>query len=428
VQRTDGEPRVRFYADLGDWKGIEMTIGSNAHSRNGKHRVVVAGGGFAALEAVLGIRQLAGERVEVDLVSAERELTYRPLAVVEPFGLGEAPRFDLAKIAATQHVKLSIDAVRAVDTERRVVQTGSGTELSYDSLVIAIGARPQRAVPGAFTYRGTPDAPELRWHLERVEAGEVPRTVFAVPAGIAWPLPLYEIALMTAARLTERNVNAELELVTAEQAPLAIFGSTASEAVAKLLDERGVKVRTSCMPTAFENGVLALVPSSPIPAELVIALPRLVGNPVPGLPADADGFFPVDRNCGIVGVDGVYAAGDATSFPIKQGGIATQQADVVAREVAARAGAAVSREPFRPVLRGMLLTGEGARFMRAEPAGGGDPSQFSSQMLWWPGTKVAGQYVSHYLAREVEQLGPTPAVAPEGIPVDVDLGEVGAHD
>ena len=94
-----------------------------------KHRVVIAGGGFAALEAVLGIRRLAGERVRIDLVSAERELTYRPLAVIEPFGLGEAPRFDLAEIAADQGVSLHIDAVRSVEPERRFVRTGSGTEL-----------------------------------------------------------------------------------------------------------------------------------------------------------------------------------------------------------------------------------------------------------------------------------------------------------
>ena len=405
------------------------TSSDASQSRNSKHRVVVAGGGFAALEAVLGIRRLAGGRVQVDLVSAERELTYKPLAVVEPFELGEAPRFDLAQIAADQDVSLTIDAVRSVDPARRVVQTGSGTELPYDSLVIAIGARPQRALPGAFTYRGTPDGPELRWHLERVERGEVRRTVFAVPAGVAWPLPLYEIALMTAARLTLKSVNAELEFVTAEQAPLAIFGPTASEAVAMLLAGRGVKVRTSRTPVSFEDGVLTLVPRSSIPADLVITLPRLVGNPVLGLPADADGFLPVDRNGNVVGADGVFAAGDATSFPIKQGGIATQQADAVAREVAARAGAQVSREPFRPVLRGMLLTGEGARFMRTDVGGGsGDSSRFSGHMLWWPETKVGGQYVSHYLAREIEPLEPKPAVAPDAIPIDVDLSEVAAHD
>jgi sulfide:quinone oxidoreductase len=387
-----------------------------------KQRVVIAGGGFAALEAALAIRRLAGERARIDLVSAERELTYRPLAVVEPFGLGEAPRFDLAEIAADQGVSLHIDAVRSVDPKRRVVRTGSGSELAYDSLVMAIGARPKRAVPGAFTYRGAPDGPELRWHTERIEAGEVPRTVFAVPSGVTWPLPLYEIALITAARLIAGGVSAHLELVTAEQRPLGIFGAEASAAVTALLDERGIKVRTSCAPVAFEDDTLRLVPDGATRADLVIALPQLVGNPVPGLPSDADGFLPVDRSCEVVGIDGVFGAGDATTFPVKQGGIATQQADAVARAVAARAGAPVSREPFRPVLRGMLLTGEGARFMRSEVAGGhGDVSEVSDHMLWWPETKVAGQYLSPYLSRRVEPVAPKGPVPADAIPIDVDL-------
>ena len=56
------------------------------------------------------------------------------------------------------------------------------------------------------------------------------------------------------------------------------------------------------------------------------------------------------------GLDGVYAAGDATWYPIKQGGLAAQQADVVATAIAAavgRAGAAdalssrAARDPDR---------------------------------------------------------------------------------
>ena len=132
----------------------------------------------------------------------------------------------------------------------------------------------------------------------------------------------------------------------------------------------------------------------------------------------------MDRACAVVGVDGVFGAGDATSFPVKQGGIATQQADAVAREVAARAGAPVSREPVRPILRGMLLTGEGARFMRSEVAGGhGDVSEVSDRILWWPETKVAGQYLSPYLSRRVEPVEPKGPVPADAIPIDVDLSE-----
>jgi sulfide:quinone oxidoreductase len=173
-----------------------------------------------------------------------------------------------------------------------------------------------------------------------------------------------------------------------------------------------------------EGGNLTVVPAGSVPADLVIALPRLRGNPVPGIPQNRDGFIPVDRDCRVQGIQSVYAAGDATSFPIKQGGIATQQAAAVAREIAAAAGAPVQREQFRPVLRGLLLTGEGARFMRSEVTGGqGDESEISDHILWWPQTKVAGQDVSQYLSKRIEPIQPKAPLAPDAIPVEVDLTE-----
>jgi sulfide:quinone oxidoreductase len=52
-----------------------------------------------------------------------------------------------------------------------------------------------------------------------------------------------------------------------------------------------------------------------------------------------------------------------TQFPLKQGGIATQQADVAAASIAAHAGADIEPHPFRPVLRGLLLTGMTPRYL-----------------------------------------------------------------
>ena len=60
------------------------------------------------------------------------------------------------------------------------------------------------------------------------------------------------------------------------------------------------------------------------------------------------------RNCGVRGVDDVYAAGDMTTFPLKQGGIAAQMADAAASAIAVRAGVPVAQHPFRPVIRGLL--------------------------------------------------------------------------
>jgi sulfide:quinone oxidoreductase len=96
------------------------------------------------------------------------------------------------------------------------------------------------------------------------------------------------------------------------------------------------------------------------------------------------------------GVEDVYAAGDATAFPVKQGGIACEQADAAAEAIAARAGAPVEPAPFTPVLRGMLLTERWARFLRRETVGGA--AEAADHALWWPPAKIAGRYLGPFLA------------------------------
>ena len=385
-------------------------------------RVVIAGGGFAALEAMIALRRLAGHRVDVTLVTPDPQLAYRPLAVVEPFGLGEAPHFDLAEITRDHDAELSVDAAVSVDTARRVLVTRSGRELSYDWLLVTTGAEPVQAVEGALTYRGAADRAAFEGLLGELESGDVRSVAFAVPSGTAWPLPLYELALMTAARASATGGQARFSLVTAEAAPLALFGRRASEAVEGLLHDGGIALHASRVPVSFADGVLSFVPEGSIEAERVVALPHLRGNAPTGLPTDSDGFVPVDGTGRVRDLDRVYAAGDVTSFPIKQGGIATQQADAAARAIAADAGAPVTAEDFRPVLRGLLLTGEGARFLRSEVAGGrGDVSEVSRRLLWWPEMKVAGRYLSHYLSREAEPVRQSEPLPPDAIPVELDL-------
>ena len=95
----------------------------------------------------------------------------------------------------------------------------------------------------------------------------------------------------------------------------------------------------------------------------------------------------------------VFAAGDATAFPIKQGGLAAQQADAVAEAIAASAGAGVHPQPFRPVLRGLLTAGGAARYMRARIATGtGDDCAVSERPLWWPPNRLCGRYLAPYLS------------------------------
>lgn len=100
----------------------------------------------------------------------------------------------------------------------------------------------------------------------------------------------YELALLTAAWLFERRVaGARLTVVTPERAPLAAFGARASDTLAELLDRHDVELRCAVSPRAVREGALVLGDGGTVAGERVVALARLVGPALPGLPADADG-------------------------------------------------------------------------------------------------------------------------------------------
>jgi sulfide:quinone oxidoreductase len=390
-------------------------------------RVLIAGGGVAALEAALALRALAEDRVSVELLAPEPQFWYRPLAVAEPFELGEVRQFELSELAAAAGATFSPGALTGVDAGSKLAHTSRGSSVPYDVLLVACGAVPTPAVPGALTFRGPADTDKIRQLLEELVAGQVGRVAFVVPWGAVWSLPIYELALMTAAYLDERDVGGvELVLVTPEDEPLQLFGRAGSEAVRELLEECGIAVRTGASPVELVDGELRLVPEGSVAADRVVALPRLRGPRIDGLPQTVEGFIPVDAHGQVHGLADVFAAGDITSFPVKQGGIAAQQADAAAELIAANAGADLTAQPFRPVLRGLLLTGRQPRYLRHELTGGaGDLSAASPEPLWWPPAKIVGRYLAPFLgaAAGVESPPEAPAT-PGAVPIEVELETV----
>jgi len=364
-------------------------------------RVIIAGGGVAGIESALALHALAPELVSIQLVSPKPEFAYRPLVVAEPFGHGHVQMVDLHAIARDTGAELRIAGLAGVDAARSLARLDDGTTLEYDALVLACGTRLVPAVPGALTFAGVGEVEDYRRLLGEIDAGEVESVGFVVPHGVVWPLPLYELALMTARRPATHR--ASLAIATPEEAPLDVLGPAAARAVLELLAEHSIALRTAVLPVGVHDRRLALAPEGEIAADRFVALPEQRGIEIDGVPHLPGGFIPVDEHGRVEDLPNVFAAGDITSHLVKQGGIAAQQADAVAEVIAAEAGAAILPEPFRPVLRSVLLTGNGPRYLSSRLGSAGEISSVATtQPFWSPADKIAAPFLAPYLARRIE--------------------------
>ncbi len=355
---------------------------------------------MAGLEAALALRELAGGRVSITMLAPEPEFVYRPMRVREPFGFSAARRYPLKEIARDIDIELRVDSFKRLDAPARVVHTGTGERLGYDALLLALGARLYARFKHAVTIDDRRIDEQLHGLIQDVEGGCVHRLAFVAPSAMPWPLPIYELALMTAGRAREMNVDLSVAIATPEDAPLAVFGSTVSGAVGRLLEEEGIVTITSAHCEIPEPGRVLIHPGARrLQVERIVALPELVGPSTPGVPGGAaGGFVPVDVHCGVRGLERVYAAGDATDFAIKHGGIAAQQADAAAEAIAALAGAPVDPKPFHPVIHGILLGAGKPLYLSAHVTGGhGSSSRIADAPAWSPPAKIAAKHLAPYL-------------------------------
>jgi sulfide:quinone oxidoreductase len=376
-----------------------------------KAKVVIVGGGVASLEATLALREILGEEVAIDVYSPRQEFVYRPYAVGEPYGTARVKTYDLEEVAPRAGAGFHLDSVVAVDPSTRLVTTHDGVSVPYDYLLLAPGATMLWPVPGARTFWGIADEGTVEDLLEEIRGGEVRSVAFTSSGSESWALPMYELALLAEARLAADGVgDVRLTIVTPEDSPLQLFGRVASGAVAALLADRGIEVATRRHPVRFENGFLETAPGEPMAFDQVVSLPRLEGRRIRGIGHDPEGFLRVDDHCRALGKERIYAAGDVTNYPVKQGGIAAQQADLVAESIAFELGAAVEPEPFDPILRGVLWTGHEPRYLQGWLGGGhGELSVMASQPPWdGGGDKIVAPRLSSFLA-EVDASAPVAA-------------------
>ena len=382
--------------------------------------VLIAGGGIAGLESLMAVRDLAGSAIRITLAAPVPDFVYKPLIVEEPFTSQPAEHHALAPIAEEFEAEFVQQGIAEVSPADHSAKLADRSSVEYDKLILCIGARPRPAFRDAMPLRTDGELLPIDSLLHETASSESGVIAFVIPPGRTWPLPVYELALMAQRRSRELGLrDVKALIVTPEQSPLIVFGRAASDAVGSLLAARGIKIRTGVAAKDLTDGELVLVPGDErVAVGQAISLPVLEGPNLAGVPSDEEGFIPIDDYARVRGVDDVYAAGDGTNFPIKHGGIGTEEADAAAEHIAAGFGAALDPQPFRPVIRGKLLTGDDSLHMQHAPAGGAGEGSASPDYLWWPPRKVAGRFLAPWLGHESGQLGEPPA---HSIDVEVAL-------
>ncbi len=363
-------------------------------------RVLIAGGGVAGLEVLLALRELAGDKVEVTLLAPKPEFVYRPMIVEEAFSLVPAERHELDLLVADRGGEFVLGELSEVVPDKHLVPPFRWRRAH----IRRRGDVRRRSEPARLCSRRRPFAPgrnrlrsTRRWQPQQpIPAARSPSLSHRACHG---RFPLYELAMFSQLRAAEQGLDLKTMIVTPEPEPLAIFGPPATDAVAGMLRGRGIEVRCGASVVDRDGDYIAVPDGEKLDVGAVVALPVLSGPNISGLPSDGDGFIPTDEHGQVRGVEDVFAAGDGTDFPIKQGGLGTQQADACAEMIAVacrrRRGAATfhagaSREahheiripqPFRRYFRGRR------RQVPRHP-----------EVLWWPSRKLAGRYLAPYLS------------------------------
>ncbi len=361
--------------------------------------VIIAGAGIAGIEGLLRLRRIAGDEVRVTVLSPSDEFVYRPLAVLEPFSHDSLRRYPLAGLladAGAEHVR---DRLARVDADFGLVATADGRELPYDALLVALGAGESNPFAHAVLFTDHNSGETFHSVIGDLQAGHVTSVTFVVPNWLVWPLPLYELALLTAHHAQAVGIDAELTFLTTEARPLKAFGQAAGDAIVGLLDDAGIVLRTGASIDVPGPGRLGL-DGEELYADRIVTLPRITGPAVPGLPAGTNWFTPIDDYCRVPGIEGhVFAAGDATDFPVKHGGLGAQQADTAAAGIAHLAGIGPRPAPLAPVIRSTLLTGETPLYLTACLQGDLGWSSAVHERAPWPiDHKLVAEELSPYLA------------------------------
>ena len=266
--------------------------------RSPRPRVVIAGGGVAAIEALLALRHLVGEQVSIQLLAPDHVFVHRPSSVARPFGLGGA-RADRPRGARPRSGRPAVARAAGGRGSRRAAWLSRGRRggaLRRPDRRRRRGA--EACGPGAITFAGPGQAAEVAALLDAVERGESRRLVFAVPAGATWSLPVYELAMMAAVDLRDRGVPERDALArdAGGRAAAALRQPPPARRSREMLDARGIALLTDTRAAGGARRPARRRAGPPLRPTRSSALPAL-GGPArsPGCPPTRAASSPSTR-------------------------------------------------------------------------------------------------------------------------------------
>ena len=385
-----------------------------------KPRVLVIGGGFAALETAFLLRMRHHDDVDIRLVSDRDQFLFRPNSIYVPFGADpDSLLVDLNKPLRRRHIEFERGRVAEVDPDQRLVTLDDGERFGYDKLVIATGADTNAGeIPGlaehGATIWTTDSMLEVRRRFEQVRdrarAGERQSVLFLVPPNNKCSGPLYEIVFMLETWLRRNDARDLVDITwsTYEHGFIQAFGPRLNDLVTEEFADRGIDGNLEEVATEVTAEEVRYADGSSRRFDHLIAFPPYVsGVRYPGLDSDDRGFVKTELGSRLAaGRDDVYVPGDAGDFPIKQAFLAFLQADAVANHILAEVHGRDFTEGFDPVSMCIMemfdkavfaqvpveLTGDPAMPVRVRP-GPDDDYKVGVSPVWRLGKKMLGMTV-----------------------------------
>jgi sulfide:quinone oxidoreductase len=279
---------------------------------------------------------------------------------MEPFGVERTASYLVADIIQHPNVQQWLGTLERVDAAAGKAYSPEGDEFDFDALIIATGTKPQIDLPPPAITLGAPKSLDaLKQVVADIDAGAVRNVLFTIADAPSWHLPLYEFALMAADRAESQSAQQiVISIVTPEDSPLESMGIENSAAISRLCNELGIALRTGLSVAAYDGEQAVLSDGERVAVDRLFAIPALSAVAPEGVPLDADGFIPVDEHQLVTGTTNVYAVGDVTNFRIKQGGLATEEADAAVESIEAALGTRGGAAPFSREIRAILLSAD----------------------------------------------------------------------